>query len=261
MKKIIALFALSSALSFLLSGCGNASPENLTDALSQSVSSGAETESSLTEQEWVPPDKEDFSFYFNPLVDDICDTNLPELKEMNGASFNCGYIIYQKPEILGEPVSGDWIEKLIKVKEGDVLDNGLKVTRAYSELFFGYQVNRYIAEEVIVEFEGKLTLTGTLRCCQETDMMMQTQEIGDLYLTFLPEDDYMLPYSPSAVLWYTYRVGNINDEGMPEGITEIVNTDGKESARVKVVVRDIKTHYRAVGDSDCATLVSVEEIN
>ncbi len=261
MKKIIALFALSSVLSFLLSGCGNASPENLTDALSQSVSSGADTGNSLTEQEWVPPDKEDFSFSFTPIANDICDTNLPELKEMNGASFNCGYIIYHKPGILGEPEPDDWTEKLIKVKEGDVLDNGLKVTRAYSKLFFNYHINMYNVDEIIVEFEGKLTLTGTLKCCQETDMMMQTQEIGDLYLTFLPEDDYMLPYSPRAVVWYTYRVGNINDEGMPEGITEIVNTDGKESARVKVVIRDIKTHYRAVGDSDCATLVSVEEIN
>ncbi|MCM1299123.1 MAG: hypothetical protein NC203_08405 [Firmicutes bacterium] len=248
-------FILPVILSFSLTACNATSSENNPSAPPQSGASDTEANIPLTEQTEAYPGEENFSFFYD---DDFGLYNAvpPEWEERSGIDFDCGYICYHKPGELGIPDFGDWNGNVIKVKKGDVLDNGLKVKEAYCSLMF-YN-NAYHAATISVEFEGSLTLTGTLTCDQEDGPVGGLK--GDLLIKFQPEDDYMLPYLPSSVHSYSYHLGNINDEGMPEGITEIVNTDGVEEARVKAVISDIKTRYSA-GKSESATLLRIEPLD
>lgn len=177
----------------------------------------------------------------------------PTAEELNYIGFNCAYISYDKPD--AEP-SGS----LMKIKAGDTLDNGLTVEWANSVL--SVLNDSFSLSETAAGFKGELTLTGTLECAQEDSPV--GVEKGSL--SFKPDDsdEICLPSSPQQahinVIWYD--LGNINDEDLPEGITEIVNTDGKETASVKVVISDIKIHgaYNKAGVPDTAILVKVEKI-
>lgn len=59
-----------------------------------------------------------------------------------------------------------------------------------------------------------------------------------------------------------YKLGNIRDEGLPEGITDIVNADGKETAKVRATIKYIRvcSAFVSSGRRDLATLVSAEKI-
>lgn len=255
MKKMIVLF-LSIPLFLVLSACSSQTDNGFppdTVPISQSGSLTAEFVPTTSAEKAASVLKNaDFDFIVGDGGGDYIKEN-PTAEEVNYIGFNCAYISYDKPD--AEPS-----RSLMKIKAGDKLDNGLTVEWTNSVL--SILNDSYSLSETTAGFKGELTLIGTLECTQEDSPV--GVEKGSL--SFKPDDsnEISLPCSPQQahinVIWYD--LGNINDEDLPEGITEIVNTDGKETAIVKVVISDIKIHgaYNKTGVPDTAILVKVEKI-
>lgn len=250
MKKTIALILIITLL-LALTACSSNKTEEVTSPTEQISPSESETETiSSTENERHCLEGESFEFIVGE--DTIYNKDNPMPEEATGINFNVGYIAYEKP---GTNSS----HSLMKLKPGDKLDNGLTVQWAstgMSILDDGYHLS-----QTIIGFEGHLTLTGTLNCMQ--DDLMYGKNGG---LSFAADDsnDIRLPSQPGDcnVFGAVYDLGYIDDENLPEKITEIVNTDGKETAKVRVVIKDITIHgsFFKTGTSDTATLVSIEEV-
>lgn len=170
-------------------------------------------------------------------------------EEVSYIGFNCAYISYGKPEAESN-------NAVMKIKQGDQLDNGLTVEWTNSVLAFlngGWNF-----QETYASFKGELTLTGTLICTQEDQPLGGKK--GDLSFKADAANEIGLPSSPQqGSLGFMYNLGNIEDDNLPEGITDIVNADGKETADVKVTISDIKVNgvYFKGGVSNTAVLVKV----
>lgn len=141
------------------------------------------------------------------------------------------------------PLEGEYKPTFVRLKKGDVLENGLEVTEAYRTLEYAEMIDEatfelkhgwddYFGE---VAFEGELTLSGALYCVAEDDYMVFG---GELYFFpdttefpqmpagsgFFPGEarpwDNVYPDAQLAVRSGTvYYVGNIDDYDL-EGIIE-----------------------------------------
>lgn len=174
-----------------------------------------------------------------------------------------------------------------RLRAGDVLENGLKVTKAEHTLEYGTYIDEatweirsgwtdYYGE---ICFDGELTLSGALYCVPEDDY--QTFE-GELYFfadttsfpqlpiwhDFVPEEsaeykvwDQVFPNAKLAVVGGSmYYLGNISETNC-DGLIE----KGK-AAEVTVTIDNIRinstnSNYGGRGGGCFANIVSVEKIN
>lgn len=173
------------------------------------------------------------------------------LEDATFIDFPCAYITYCEAGASWDPEAVP-----LKIREGDVLDNGLEVIRAYTSV--SIHDGEYELTETEANFKGELTMIGTLRCDQEADPI--DGEVGDLYFIPDSDQDIMLPFQLHNS--GKYKLGNIRDEGLPEGIMDIVNDDGKETAKVEATIKYIRVFsaFASSGRRDLATLVSVKKI-
>lgn len=185
------------------------------------------------------------------------------------------------------PYNGTYTPAIKRVKAGDVLENGLKVAKAYETLEFGTYVDEATLEtrsgwDVYygeLSFDGELTLSGAMYCVPEDDYM--TFE-GELY--FFPDTtsfsqlpvgcgfassenkEYTLlesvfPDAKLAVVSGTmFYLGNISETDCGG----VIEKGG--AAEVTVTVKNIRmtsrsANYGGRGGGCFADIVSVEKIN
>lgn len=157
------------------------------------------------------------------------------LNEATGVTYNLAYISYAAQD------------GIIMVKEGDRLDNGLRVRTAYSD--FQQEEEGYSLANSWAAFEGTLTLKGVL----ETTVSMDGTE-GELF--FYPETDDV-PYQPNGTP--RYYLGNINiDKELCETVSGVISSETK-TVKLEVVVDNIVTNasYVSSGKNDKARLLKI----
>lgn len=240
MNRKLVLLAASVSL-FMVSGC----------AVSEEKAQSPSASGALVQQPSVIEGNE--KTVFSPQKKSYVAPNGEELtlEDATFIGFPCAYITYCEAGASWEPEAVP-----MKVQEGDVLDNGLEVIRAYTGV--SIRDGEYELTETEADFKGELTMIGTLLCDQEADPI--DGEVGDLYFIPDSDQDIMLPFQLHNS--EKYKLGNIHDEGLPEGITDIVNDDGKETAKVKATIKHIRvtSAFASSGKRDLATLVSVKKI-
>lgn len=184
-------------------------------------------------------------------------------EDIDSLIFGSAYITYDKP-------GAENVNSSVKIRPGDVLDNGLTVETASTSVRFPYadagslpDKEYYVVSYIQAKFSGTLTLTGTLTCYQEDNpIYIEGSVKGSLH--FIPDGSNQINLPRSLSEEVDYYLGNVDDEGLPDGITEAVNADGKETARVRVTLKDITvqdTKYSSSGSPDKATLVKLEFID
>ena len=248
MKKEALIF-LSVTLILVLSACSNSNGENNLSVTSNINTSALSTTQEENSSETAGASNTSFSPLNTPYIGP--DGVKLTIDDGDYVGFSCGYISYVKA---GTPRDG-MPDSYVKVKNGDKLDNGLKVNSATADV----QINEngYYLAESNVSFEGELTLTGTLKCDQEADPF---GEKGDLHFIPDSDNDIMLPFQMNG--GDEYIVGNIHDENLPEGIEEIVDDKGKETANVKATIKwiTVRSAFSSTGKPDTAILVSLSKI-
>lgn len=221
------------------------------------------------------------------------------LDEDGGVAFNYSFMSYAKPiyddtfknpELINwetlefAPGGENYTPTGIRVKAGDILENGLKVTQADYSLAYEERMDE-AAGQVVYEwgtsygtlnFEGELTLSGTLYCMPADDYMAfegelyfypDTKSFAQLPVAceFNPKEkrtiEAVYPDAKFAVrCGAMYYLGNIND-GDYSGIIE----KGK-AAPVTVTINNIcitstSTNHGGRGGMCRAKIASIEKIN
>ncbi len=257
-KKILSI--ISVILLLCLSACNNNASEGNSDETSPAIPLTSQSHDVTTgftqENKKKPLENEDLSFSKDGDGGTFY-AETPQIEDVSAIRLNTAYIVYAKP---GEP----WDGSLMKVKENDILDNGLAVTWSEAYLMIDAGGNEYVLYDSKAEFKGKLTLTGTLHCIQENSPVDGGGQLGSLWFVPDAENDVKLPFGEKNFEsgYGEYFLGKVTDENMPEEISKIVNTDGKEDAKVKVTISSIEVDYSygKAETPDKATIESIEEI-
>ncbi len=221
------------------------------------------------------------------------------LDEDGGVAFNYSFMSYAKPiyddtfknpELINwetlefAPGGENYTPTGIRVKAGDILENGLKVTQADYSLAYEERMDEATGQVVYewgtsygtLNFEGELTLSGTLYCMPVDDYMAfegelyfypDTKSFAQLPVAceFTPKEkrtiEAVYPDAKFAVrCGAMYNLGNIND-GDYSGIIE-----KGEAAAVTVTIKSISIissnlNHGGRGSACYADIVSIEKIN
>lgn len=163
----------------------------------------------------------------------------------------------------------------IRVKAGDVLENGLKVTQAQHSLEYDTMMGSgWVSSSGFLTFEGELTLSGTLYCVPEDDYQAFEGELHffpdtnsfkqfPVVCEFAPKGkrpaEIVYPDAKFAVrCGAVYYLGNISD-GDYSGIIE-----KGEAAQVTVTINNINLvtsnpNHGGRGSACYAKIVSIEK--
>ncbi len=143
---------------------------------------------------------------------------------------------------------------VVKVSRGDVLDNGLTVSWAFTNVQI--EETGYFLSDSEATFDGNIKLTGTLKYDSEGDPVVG--ETGDIYFTPDGENGTFLPFQLYSDGERGYFLGNIQDEALALKISGLISAENQE-ARVEAEISRITADasFASSGKRDTATLESV----
>lgn len=303
------LTVTAAVLSFSMCSCKNAgsidSPANSEESKEQTSVDSTPSAPSVQSGESVSSDTSSSVLQVENWEDFIGADGKPVtldgafLDEDGGVAFNYSFMSYAKPiyddtfknpELINwetlefAPGGENYTPTGIRVKAGDILENGLKVTQADYSLAYEERMDE-AAGQVVYEwgtsygtlnFEGELTLSGTLYCMPADDYMAfegelyfypDTKSFAQLPVAceFNPKEkrtiEAVYPDAKFAVrCGAMYNLGNIND-GDYSGIIE----KGK-AAPVTVTINNIcitstSINHGGRGGICRAKIASIEKIN
>lgn len=221
------------------------------------------------------------------------------IDDMGSVAFNYAFLRYvppiyddtfKNPELINwetmefAPGGETYTPAGTRVKTGDVLENGLKVTQAEHTLEYETSVDeetqqprgKWVSSSGYLMFEGELTLSGALYCVPEDDYMAFEGELHffpdtnsfqqlPVVCDFDPKEkkplEMVFPDAKFAVRCGTvYYLGNISDTDCG-GVIE-----KGEAAAVTVTIKNIRLvtsniNHGGRGSAYYADIVSIENIN
>lgn len=141
--------------------------------------------------------------------------------------------------------------------KGDKLDCGLVATYAQSDVLV--EENGYNLALTSASFGGEVTLTGTLNCVQDSQGGIDG-EPGDLF--FIPDAECKIALPTTMEGTKGFALGNISSGKTPDGLSEIVNTEGKNTAKVEITIKNIRVEgfYAGTGRLPSAEIVSFKAV-